>query len=138
MLFRSLNENIRIKLPELEKLVSGSGGAKKWKLIDVRMPDEFKGLRTFGEKRPGHIPGALNIPWTQFVGADGNPLDKDQVIKLLKDHGVTADSEIIFYCTGGVRSGYTTWVALQAGLNARNYDASFWQWSFDNRLSIVK
>jgi thiosulfate/3-mercaptopyruvate sulfurtransferase len=47
-------------------------------LVDVRSPDEFTGklvapahLPQEGAQRPGHIPTALNVPWSKAANEDG-------------------------------------------------------------------
>jgi 3-mercaptopyruvate sulfurtransferase SseA len=47
-------------------------------LVDVRSPDEFSGkikapahLSQAQSQRAGHIPGAINIPWSQAAAEDG-------------------------------------------------------------------
>ena len=51
-------------------------GAKN--LVDVRSPDEFSGkilapahLPQEQSQRPGHIPGAINVPWSKAANEDG-------------------------------------------------------------------
>ncbi len=47
-------------------------------LVDVRSPDEFSGkilapahLPQEQSQRPGHIPGAINVPWSKAANEDG-------------------------------------------------------------------
>ena len=47
-------------------------------LVDVRSPDEFSGkilapahLPQEQSQRPGHIPGAINVPWSRAANEDG-------------------------------------------------------------------
>jgi thiosulfate/3-mercaptopyruvate sulfurtransferase len=132
-----VNETLRIRLNEVQNLVANKS-AGDFVIIDVRMPEEYKGEKAYGEKRLGHIPGAVNIPWTEFVGADGNPMEPPKVAAILKSRQVDPQKQLVFYCTGGVRSGYVTFVASQTGLRARNFDGSFWEWSADERLPVEK
>ncbi|UQX10687.1 sulfurtransferase [Candidatus Mycobacterium methanotrophicum] len=48
-------------------------------LVDVRSPDEFSGkvmapahLPQEQSQRPGHIPGAINVPWSKAANEDGS------------------------------------------------------------------
>ena len=43
------------------------------KLLDTRTPEEFTG-RTDTDQRPGHIPGAVNLPHSDITGAGGRLL----------------------------------------------------------------
>lgn len=78
----------------------------------------------------GHIPGAIHIPWEDFYsGKDRRPLIADALKKLLQDHKVDTSKPIVYYCTGGVRSGYTWLVHQLAGLStARNYKGGIEAW----------
>lgn len=78
----------------------------------------------------GKIPGAIHIEWTEFyTGAERRPLDAVAFRKLLKDHGVDPNKKIVYYCRGGVRSGYAWMVHQLAGLpDARNYEGGMEAW----------
>ena len=78
----------------------------------------------------GKIPGAIHIEWTKFyTGADHRPLDAAAFRQLLKDHGVDTGKPIVYYCRGGVRSGYAWMVHQLAGLpDARNYEGGMEAW----------
>lgn len=105
-------------------------------LVDVRSPDEFTGkiLAPPGlnelSQRPGHIPGASNIPWSKAVNEDGTFKSKEELEKLYADEGITSDKEIIAYCRIGERSAHS-WFVLNELLdfpNVRNYDGSWTEW----------
>jgi thiosulfate/3-mercaptopyruvate sulfurtransferase len=83
----------------------------------------------------GHIPGAVHIPWTEFsTGRQRRPLDRAGLKKLLKSHDIDPAKPIIFYCTGGVRSGYTWMVHQLDGLSpVRNYLGGMEDWRLRNR-----
>src|SRR5579884_837598 len=105
-------------------------------LVDVRSPAEFTGeiLAPPGlpetAQRAGHIPGALNIPWSQAVGEDGRFKTPEELRALYADKGVTPDKEVIAYCRIGERSSHT-WFVLHELLGyprVRNYDGSWTEW----------
>ncbi|SMO91622.1 sulfurtransferase [Gracilimonas mengyeensis] len=105
-------------------------------LVDVRSPEEFRGeiLAPPGlnelSQRPGHIPGASNIPWSKAVNEDGTFKSKEELEKLYADEGITPDKEIIAYCRIGERSAHS-WFVLNELLefpNVRNYDGSWTEW----------
>jgi thiosulfate/3-mercaptopyruvate sulfurtransferase len=82
-------------------------------------------------QRAGHIPGALNIPWSQAVAEDGTYKSKEDLAKLYGDKGLPANGhEIVTYCRIGERSSHT-WVVLKYILgyqDVRNYDGSWTEW----------
>jgi len=44
-------------------------------------------------------------------------------------HSVAPDSQIIVYCTGGVRAGFAYMALLANGFqNIQTYDGSWWEW----------
>ncbi|MEX1063651.1 MAG: sulfurtransferase [Balneolaceae bacterium] len=105
-------------------------------LVDVRSPDEFTGkiLAPPGlnelSQRPGHIPGASNIPWSKAVNEDGTFKSIDELKKLYEGEGITPDKEIIAYCRIGERSAHS-WFVLNELLgytNVLNYDGSWTEW----------
>jgi thiosulfate/3-mercaptopyruvate sulfurtransferase len=82
-------------------------------------------------QRPGHIPGAVNIPWAKSVdGSTGKFLTDDQLAELYGAQGVEAGKDVVAYCRIGERSAHT-WFVLHELLGypqVRNYDGSWTEW----------
>ena len=103
-------------------------------LVDVRSPDEFSGkilapahLPQEQSQRPGHIPGAINVPWSKAAREDGTLKSDDELAKLYADAGLDGEKETIAYCRIGERSSHT-WFVLRELLghkNVKNYDGSW-------------
>jgi thiosulfate/3-mercaptopyruvate sulfurtransferase len=103
-------------------------------LVDVRSPDEFAGrllapahLPQEQAQRGGHIPGALNIPWSKAANEDGTFKSDDELRALYSDAGLDDGKDTIAYCRIGERSSHT-WFALHELLgepNVKNYDGSW-------------
>jgi len=98
-------------------------------IVDTREQREHDGETPYGETRGGHVPGARHIFYKDLVGDDGHVLPADKLKTKLAALGVTADSQVVSYCTGGIRSGFVTAVLNDAGVKARNYAGSMWEWS---------
>jgi thiosulfate/3-mercaptopyruvate sulfurtransferase len=106
-------------------------------LVDVRSPDEFAGrllapahLPQEQAQRPGHIPTAANIPWSQAANDDGTFKSDDELTTLYADKGVDLSKDTIAYCRIGERSAHT-WFVLHEILgqpNVKNYDGSWTEW----------
>ncbi|HLU58517.1 MAG TPA: sulfurtransferase [Pseudonocardia sp.] len=106
----------------------------KKNLVDVRSPDEFSGkilapahLPQEQSQRPGHVPTAINIPWSKAANEDGTFKSDEELAKLYADEGYDADKPTIAYCRIGERSSHT-WVVLHELLGYRdvkNYDGSW-------------
>ena len=67
--------------------------------LDVRSEGEWTGETTRGNKRVGHIPGAVHLEWTNFMNPEPNRTWKSagELRELLDAAGVTPDREIITY-----------------------------------------
>ena len=98
-------------------------------ILDTRGPREYAGETPYGETRGGHVPGAKHIFYKDLVGADGKVLAGDALRARLTELGVGAETQVVSYCTGGIRSGFVTAVLNDAGVKARNYAGSMWEWS---------
>jgi thiosulfate/3-mercaptopyruvate sulfurtransferase len=107
-------------------------------LVDVRSPEEYRGEKLAPDhlpqeqaQRPGHIPGAANIPWAKAVdGTSGKFLTDEQLSELYGGQGVTSDKDVVAYCRIGERSAHT-WFVLHELLSypsVRNYDGSWTEW----------
>jgi thiosulfate/3-mercaptopyruvate sulfurtransferase len=103
-------------------------------LVDVRSPDEFAGklvapahLPQEGAQRPGHIPTALNVPWSKAANEDGTFKSDEELAKLYEEQGLDTGKDTIAYCRIGERSSHT-WFVLRELLghqNVKNYDGSW-------------
>ncbi len=103
-------------------------------LVDVRSPDEFSGkllapahLPQEQSQRGGHIPTAVNVPWSKAANEDGTFKSDDQLAQLYADAGLDTSKETIAYCRIGERSSHT-WFVLHQLLghqNVKNYDGSW-------------
>lgn len=110
-----LRPELNIQAAELERSPTGAV------LIDTRSTLEWL---------KGHLPDAVHIPWTDFcTGKDNRPLDPDALGKLLAKHGVDANKPVVYYCAGGVRSGYA-WAVHQVCRmpSAKNYAGGMEDW----------
>jgi thiosulfate/3-mercaptopyruvate sulfurtransferase len=104
-------------------------------IIDTREPREYAGETPYGESRGGHIPGARHVFFKDLVGADGKIVEGEALKVRLADLGIGEDTEVVSYCTGGIRSGFVTAVLSSAGIKARNYAGSMWEWSAQDNAS---
>jgi thiosulfate/3-mercaptopyruvate sulfurtransferase len=103
-------------------------------LVDVRSPDEFSGkilapahLPQEQSQRAGHVPTAINIPWSKAANEDGTFKSDEQLAGLYGEQGFDDSRETIAYCRIGERSSHT-WFVLSELLgkkNVKNYDGSW-------------
>ncbi|MFT4043730.1 MAG: sulfurtransferase [Gordonia sp. (in: high G+C Gram-positive bacteria)] len=103
-------------------------------LVDVRSPDEFSGkilapahLPQEQSQRPGHIPGAINVPWSKAANEDGTFRSDDELAEIYGEAGLDKSKPTIAYCRIGERSSHT-WFVLHELLgesDVKNYDGSW-------------
>ncbi|SHE52698.1 sulfurtransferase [Streptoalloteichus hindustanus] len=107
-------------------------GAKN--LVDVRSPDEFAGkllapahLPQEQAQRAGHIPSAINVPWSKAANEDGTFKNDDELRTIYGEAGLDGSKPTIAYCRIGERSSHT-WFVLHELLgheDVKNYDGSW-------------
>ena len=103
-------------------------------LVDVRSPDEFSGkllapahLPQEQSQRAGHIPTAINVPWSKAANEDGTFRSDAELAELYAGAGLDETKDTIAYCRIGERSSHT-WFVLRELLgneNVKNYDGSW-------------
>jgi thiosulfate/3-mercaptopyruvate sulfurtransferase len=115
-------------------------------LVDVRLPEEYEGslITPPGTdewaQRGGHIPGAVNIVWSENLEANGLFKSRTELAELYRQHGVVNNRSVITYCRIGERSALT-WFVLSELLGFRsvqNYDGSWTEWGSMIGTPIVK
>ncbi len=102
--------------------------------VDVRSPEEYRGEKLAPDhlpqeqaQVPGHIPGAVNIPWSKAANDDGTFRSADELRGLYEEEGIAPDRGVIAYCRIGERSAHT-WFVLHELLGyptVENYDGSW-------------
>ena len=103
-------------------------------LVDVRSPDEFSGkilapahLPQEQAQQRGHVPTAINIPWSTTANEDGTFKSDDDLEKLYSEKGYDETKPTIAYCRIGERSSHT-WFVLKEILgksDVKNHDGSW-------------
>ncbi len=116
-------------------------------LVDVRSPDEFAGklvapahLPQEGAQRPGHIPSAVNVPWSKAANEDGTFKSDEELAALYGDAGLDDGKATIAYCRIGERSSHTWFVLheLLGHADVKNYDGSWTEYGSLVGVPIAK
>lgn len=101
-----------------------------YKVVDVRTEKEYDGAVLYDEAQGGHLPDAINIPYTDLFQKDGTLKDNEAIVKLFEDNGISKDDKVVTYCTGGIRSAYAQIVLEMCGYeDTYSYCQSFWRWA---------
>lgn len=97
-----------------------TAGDHSLRLVDTRGASEY-GM--------GSIPGAVNVDWTQNLGADGRFKPIAQLSEMYANAGLDPSAPVASYCAGGFRAA-NTYVVLKAlgYADARNYAPSWGEW----------
>ena len=100
-------------------------------LLDARPPGTYQGQGPW--RKPGHIPGAVNLPWKDLMTEDNRTLLRpdDEIQALLEGSGVHPDRTIICSCGTG-REATNEFILLKWYLgyeDVRLYEGSFLEWS---------
>ena len=100
-------------------------------LVDMRSPGRFAGLEP--EPRPGlrggHVPGSLNLPFTELIRPDGTMLPSEELRIKLTDAGIDLTRPVIASCGSG-----TSACSLILGLHSIGhtktalYDGAWAEW----------
>ncbi len=105
----------------------------------TRGPEEFTGQRAGdGIQRPGHIPGAINVPWTSNIRSLANPvlLSMEELRRLYAQNGVMPEDFTVTYCRTGTQAAFSYFVLKYLGYNVTLYNGSYWQWSRAAELPV--
>lgn len=108
----------------------GRLGAADLAIWDARSPGEYYGTQV-NALRAGHIPGAVNLEWTQTMDPSrGYRLKSDDRLRtMLTQLGITPDKEIITHCQTHHRSGLTYLIAKHLGYpRVKAYAGSWSEW----------
>ena len=100
-------------------------------LVDVRSRGRFDGLEP--EPRPGlrsgHVPGSINLPYTELVSSNGTLLPPEALRRRLAEAGLDLNRPVIVTCGSG-----TSACALVLGLHSIGhtqtavYDGAWSEW----------
>ncbi|PRY30328.1 thiosulfate/3-mercaptopyruvate sulfurtransferase [Umezawaea tangerina] len=101
-------------------------------LLDARAGARYRGETEPVDPRAGHIPGALNAPSAEHVGADGRWLTAAALATRFQSLGVTADTPIGAYCGSGVTASSVILALEVAGLTDKTTPATLYAGSWSN------
>ena len=116
---------------------AAAGASGETVLIDARGADRYRGDTEPVDPRPGHIPGAVNVPMTDNLAPSGRFADPATLRARYEVEGVheTGDTnKAVVYCGSGVSACMDALAMERAGLGrARIYVGSWSQWSHTDR-----
>jgi thiosulfate/3-mercaptopyruvate sulfurtransferase len=105
-------------------------------IVDARAAQYYSGVGG-GMPRPGHIPNAVNIPFSSLVDSTNRLKDPASLRRIFQQAGVKQGSRVVSYCHIGQQATIVYFVAKYLGYEAQVYDGSFEEWSGRKDLPIV-
>ncbi|MCJ8211634.1 sulfurtransferase [Mucilaginibacter sp. RS28] len=101
------------------------------KVIDVRESARYLGYTEPLDLIAGHIPGAVNMPYSNNMTPDNRYLGEDELKKNYQELlGNVAAEQVIVHCGSGVTACHTLLALEEAGLTgAKLYVGSWSEWS---------
>jgi thiosulfate/3-mercaptopyruvate sulfurtransferase len=109
-------------------------------LLDARAPERYRGEVEPIDAVAGHVPGALNQPFTASLGEDGRFLPREALRALFAGRleGV-APERTIAMCGSGVTACHLLLAMEHAGLaGAKLYPGSWSEWSRDPSRPVAR
>lgn len=107
-------------------------------VLDARARERYRGDAEPIDARPGHVPGAVNAPWSENLESGGFACAGD-LAKKYEALGATAGREIIAYCGSGVTACHDLLALELAGIHgAKLYEGSWSDWAKQAELPAAK
>ena len=128
----------------MDALVSTDWLERELGASDLRVVDATKFLADTGrdaraEYEAGHIPGAVNAPFSGHVGEDGRWRDASELAERFEGLGVTPETPVGVYCGSGVTASSVVLALEVAGHPepAALYAGSWSHWSRDPERPVA-
>ncbi len=99
-------------------------------VLDARAADRFAGTAPEPRAglRGGHMPGALNLPFSQLLNADGAMKSAPELEAAFREAGVDPDLPVVTTCGSGVTAAILSLGLAVLGRPSRLYDGSWAEW----------
>ena len=107
-------------------------------LLDARAPARFRGESEPIDPVAGHIPGAVNVPVTALVAADGRFRDADALRRVFDGVGAREGIAVGAYCGSGVAAAHEVLALSLAGIPAALYVGSWSDWITDPGRPVAR
>jgi thiosulfate/3-mercaptopyruvate sulfurtransferase len=112
-------------------------GGRGIDIVDARAPEYYLGESTASGKRAGHIPGAVNLPFSSLTDAQGKFFSPDDLRGMFARTGIKPGDRVVSYCHIGLQASMVYFTARYLGYDARLYDGSWEDWSAHQEFPAV-
>ena len=105
-------------------------------IVDALRREQYTGAETRGAAATGHIPGALNLPYTDLFTPEGTWKPDEELRATIAAAGLDegGDRPVVAYCGGGVSATAVLFALDRLGRHGHNYDGSWSEWGNDPRF----
>ncbi len=101
-------------------------------VLDARAPERYRGEQEPVDARPGHVPGAVNLPFADNLAAGGVLRPDTELRDRFVGAGVTPDRDVVVYCGSGVTACHDVLAMELAGLGRPRLFVGSWSaWAAD-------
>jgi thiosulfate/3-mercaptopyruvate sulfurtransferase len=109
-------------------------------VLDARSIAEYAGKDAGGARQAGHIPGAKSLPWSLLAGELATLKEPEAMRRILAEHGIAPEREIVTYCNPGIGRSTFLLMALESlGYDkVKVYPGSWIEWAGDPARSIER
>ncbi|HZM58482.1 MAG TPA: sulfurtransferase [Vicinamibacterales bacterium] len=106
-------------------------------LVDARAAVFYQGIQPTMNNVSGHIPGAVNIPFTEITDTELR-IDRARIEGLFRKAGVKPGDTVVAYCHVGQQATAVVFAARLLGHPVVMYDGAFQDWAVNNRGPVEK
>lgn len=127
-------------IAELSEVVELATGTRRDSvLLDARGDVRYRGEQEPIDPVAGHIPGALNLPYTVLLQDGGPRAAGDVQTSFAASTRQSASARVVAYCGSGVTACALIWAAESAGLTGiRLYPGSWSEWITDTARPVAR
>ncbi len=127
-------KNWLLPLADIQEIDKVSQNAN-FLVIDVRDEERYNGEKEPIDLVAGHIPGAINIPFSSNLDSNGFFLSPEELKNnYLREFGDINPKNVIVHCGSGVTACHTLLAIAHGGLEIpKLYVGSWSEWSRNNR-----
>ncbi|MFA9429003.1 sulfurtransferase [Egicoccus sp. AB-alg2] len=100
-------------------------------VVDARAAARYRGEFEPVDPRPGHVPGAVNVPVGENLGDDGRLRGDEELRARWEAAGVFDADDVVAYCGSGVSATLDLLVLERLGRPGRLYVGSWSGWAAD-------
>ena len=121
-----------------EKIMNWMSSSQDFVLVDARDSNRYKGIEEPIDNVAGHIPGSINIPFTEFLRNNGSWKDKNEIISIWRRNNISTLKEWGVMCGSGVTACHLLISAEIANINPpKLYPGSWSEWISDKSRPIT-